>query len=84
MPLLRLQIPKNQRVLIKLSMERMQSSGKKVIDREHESLFNNNTLGLVELPEGKSVVGCKWVFKIKRNADGTVSSYKARLVAQGF
>ena len=46
--------------------------------------MNNNTWDLVELPEGKNVVGCKWVFKIKRNADGTVSRYKARLVAQGY
>ena len=36
------------------------------------------------LPSGKNVVGYKWIFTIKYNADGTVESYKSRLVAQGF
>ena len=41
-------------------------------------------LELTELPKGRKAVGCKWVFKINRNADGSVEIYKARLVAQGF
>jgi hypothetical protein len=36
------------------------------------------------LPQGKSVVGCKWVYKIKTCSDGTVDLYKTRLVAKGF
>ena len=39
---------------------------------------------MVDLPDGKNVIGCKWIYKIKRNADGDVSIYKARLVAQGY
>lgn len=30
------------------------------------------------------VVGCKWIFTLKRNPDGTIARYKARLVAKGF
>ena len=39
---------------------------------------------LTELPKGRRAVGCKWVFKIKHNADGSIERYKARLVAQGY
>ena len=51
---------------------------------ELDSLHKNNTWDLVDLPPGKSVVGCKWVYKIKTFFDGTVDRYKARLVARGF
>ncbi|MCI81567.1 retrovirus-related pol polyprotein from transposon TNT 1-94, partial [Trifolium medium] len=29
-------------------------------------------------------IGCKWIFRIKENPDGTIKKYKARLVAKGF
>ncbi|TFY53550.1 hypothetical protein EVJ58_g9393 [Rhodofomes roseus] len=38
----------------------------------------------VERPRNRKVVGCKWVFKIKRGPDGEIEKYKARLVAKGF
>ena len=57
---------------------------KAAIDAEMQSLRQNETWDLVDLPPNKNVVGCKWVFKTKHNADGTISKHKARLVAQGF
>ena len=36
------------------------------------------------LPPGKSVVGCKWIYKIKTRSDGFIERYKARLVVKGF
>ena len=39
---------------------------------------------MVDLPPGQSVVGCRWVYKIKIKADGSVERYKACLVTKGF
>ena len=57
---------------------------KNACDDEIASLEKNATWELADLPNGKSAVGCKWVMKKKRGADGEVNRYKARLVAQGF
>lgn len=51
---------------------------------EIQSLVENGTFELVELPRGAKAIGSRWVFKVKRNADGSIERYKARLVAQGF
>ena len=48
------------------------------------SLLKTGTWDLVDLPAGKSAIGCKWVYKIKTRSDGTVDHYKAHLVAKGF
>ena len=53
-------------------------------DSEYDSLQKAGTYELVRLPPGRSPIGCKWVLKVKRGADGQVERYKARLVAQGF
>ena len=50
---------------------------------EFESLTKNNAWELVPTPEGKNIVCSKWVLKFKRNSDGSLDRFKARLVAQG-
>jgi histone deacetylase 1/2 len=39
---------------------------------------------LVSPPTHANIVGCRWIYKIKRKADGAIERYKARLVAKGF
>jgi hypothetical protein len=56
----------------------------KAMDDEYNSLMENDTWELVDLPPGRKVVQCKWVFKQKISADGTPTKKKARLVAKGF
>jgi len=51
---------------------------------ELNSLEKNGTFEYTSLPRDRKAIGCKWVFKTKMNADGSVSRYKARLVARGF
>jgi hypothetical protein len=54
------------------------------MDEEFKSLLENQTWELVECPLGVKPVPMKWVYKIKRNGDGSVECFKARLVAKGF
>ncbi|KAJ0572915.1 putative RNA-directed DNA polymerase [Helianthus annuus] len=51
---------------------------------EIDALHANQTWCLVQPPTGANIVGCKWVYRIKHNPDGSVSRYKALLVAKGF
>lgn len=51
--------------------------------KEIDALSNNGTCELSALPPGMKALGCKWVYKIKYNSDGTVERYKARLVILG-
>lgn len=46
--------------------------------------LENKTWEVVQLPQGKRAIGCRWVFRIKVNADGTVDKYKGRIVAKGY
>ena len=57
---------------------------RKAISEEMDALEGNKTWEIVSLPNGKRVVGCKWVFTLKYKPDGTIERHKVRLVAKGF
>ncbi|CAI7808522.1 unnamed protein product [Closterium sp. NIES-54] len=57
---------------------------KAAMDAELNSLIENETWELVELPEGRWPISSKWVFKVKSGADGALERFKSRLVAKGF
>ncbi|PKI55650.1 hypothetical protein CRG98_023961 [Punica granatum] len=54
------------------------------MNEELRALELNGTWTLNSLPPGKKPISCKWVYKIKRQAEGSVERYKACLVAKGF
>lgn len=54
------------------------------IKYEINALEKHNSWRVVTPPTGAKIVGCRWVFDIKRNAAGEITRYRARLVAQGF
>jgi hypothetical protein len=51
---------------------------------EYDALMKNKTWHLVPPQKGLNIIGCKWVYKVKRKSDGSLDRYKARLVAKGF
>ena len=51
---------------------------------EIQALEINNTWQLTPLLAGKVPIGCKWVYKVKHRADGSIERFKARLVAKGY
>ncbi|KAI3507180.1 hypothetical protein L1887_22027 [Cichorium endivia] len=54
------------------------------MQQEMDALRRNSTWTLVPRPTNHNVVGCKWLFRTKYLADGSIDRHKARLVAQGF
>ncbi|KAA0043002.1 gag/pol protein [Cucumis melo var. makuwa] len=56
----------------------------KAMDLEMESMYFNSVWELVDLPEGVKPIGCKWIYKGKRDSAGKVQTFKARLVAKGY
>lgn len=78
------QIPKNYHA-IKFSPEK--EKWMVAMKDEFESHLKSGTWRLVkarDVPAGRKIIGSTWSFDVKRNADGSISRYKARFCAQGF
>ena len=54
------------------------------MDEEFFALQRQKTWSLVPAAPGINLIGCKWVYKLKLNSDGSIARYKARQVAKGF
>jgi len=51
---------------------------------ELSTLETTGTWKIVDLPDHIKPIGCRWIYKIKHNADGSVERYKVRLIAKGY
>lgn len=51
---------------------------------EMNALEKNHTWELIDHPDGKKLVSCKWVFIIKHKVDGSVERYRVCSVAKGY
>ena len=56
----------------------------KAIDEELQRHADYGTWKLVDKPSDRKLIGWKWVFRIKRDVNGEIRKYKARLCAKGF
>lgn len=54
------------------------------MDEEFKALTQNEVWEMTDVPKGQTIIDCKWTYKLKRDANGNVQRYKARLVARGF
>ena len=54
------------------------------MSEEIKSMKDNDVWDLVPLPEGVKPIGCKWIFKTKRDSKGDVERYKAPIVTKGY
>jgi histone deacetylase 1/2 len=57
---------------------------RQAMEEEYNALLDNKTWHLIPPNSKKNLIDCKWVYRIKKKADGSIDRYKARLVAKGF
>ena len=62
----------------------MNPAWQQAMTQEFEALHTNHAWDLVPLPSGKKAIGCRWVYKVKHRADGTIERFKTRLVVKGY
>ena len=55
-----------------------------VMHDEIKSMYSNRVWELVEIPNGFKPIGCKWVFKTKKDSKGNIEWFKVRLVVKGY
>ena len=60
------------------------SGWQQAMQQELQALHDTQTWTVVTLPLGKKPIACKWVYKVKHKADGSVERLKVRLVVKGF
>jgi transposase InsO family protein len=60
------------------------SKWESAMQEEYDALIANKTWELTPLPKDRKSIGCKWVFRTKKDALGQVVRHKARLVAKGY
>ncbi|KAK4399803.1 Retrovirus-related Pol polyprotein from transposon RE2 [Sesamum angolense] len=54
------------------------------MEEEIKMIEKNNTWELADRPKDKEVIGVKWIYKTKLNADGSIQKHKARLITKGY
>jgi hypothetical protein len=52
--------------------------------KEYTSIMKNDVWEVVPRPRDRSIIGSRWIYKIKHAADGNVDKFKAQFVAKGF
>ena len=51
---------------------------------EYDSIARNSAWEIVQRSFDKSVVGSRWIYKVKQATDGSVEKHKAKFLAWGF
>ena len=56
----------------------------RAVNEEMGALERNEIWEIVERPKDQKTMGCRWIYTVKYQVDGTLDRYKARLVAKGY
>ena len=79
------EIKKNDPINLRQALQSFNAQkGIDAMNEEMKSMYDNYIWDLVQLPKGLKPIGCKWIFKSKRDSKGNTERYKTRLVAKGF
>ena len=54
------------------------------MNEEMQALCKNETWDLVPHSPHKKAIGCRWIYKVKYNANGSVNRFKTQLVTKGY